>query len=180
MQTVKSATTAGLLGIFLGQYGAHDWYLGKKVKGAIHVALAAAGVILVMVATIIVANVDEFRLSVYGPPAYAFAMYIVAYLVLFGNGIWGLVEGIILLTKGDAGLQAQGYTTALGTGTQKSTTNKVPAKTTAQAASSKAVAKPAPKPLDPKAKKKIIMWSCIGGGGFFALFVFLIIFSPVF
>lgn len=113
MQTVKSATTAGLLGIFLGQYGAHDWYLGKKVKGAIHVALAAAGVILVMVATIIVANVDEFRLSVYGPPAYAFAMYIVAYLVLFGNGIWGLVEGIILLTKGDAGLQAQGYTLSL-------------------------------------------------------------------
>ena len=180
MQTVKSATTAGLLGIFLGQYGAHDWYLGKKVKGAIHVALAAAGVILVMVATIIVANMDEFRLSVYGPPAYAVAMYIVAYLVLFGNGIWGLVEGIILLTKGDAGLQAQGYTTALGTGTQKSTTNKVPAKTTAQATSSKAVAKPAPKPLDPKAKKKIIMWSCIGGGAFVALCVIAIIFSLVF
>ncbi len=28
--TIKSAIAAGLLGIFLGQFGAHDWYLGDK------------------------------------------------------------------------------------------------------------------------------------------------------
>lgn len=29
---VKSATVAGLLGIFLGSIGAHCWYLGDKRK----------------------------------------------------------------------------------------------------------------------------------------------------
>jgi TM2 domain-containing membrane protein YozV len=31
---VKSATVAGLLGIFLGQFGAHSWYLGKKNRAS--------------------------------------------------------------------------------------------------------------------------------------------------
>jgi len=170
MQKVKSATVAGLLGIFLGQYGAHDWYLGKKAQGIIHVALAAASFILAIIAVIITANLNEFHLAVYGPPAYLIIMYVIAYLVMFGNAIWGLVEGIILLAKGDAGLQAQGYTTTLGAGAQK-TVNKT---------STKAIAKSAPKPLDPKAKKKIILWTCIGGGIFVALSVIAIIFSLVF
>lgn len=179
MQKVKSATVAGLLGIFLGQYGAHDWYLGKKVKGAIHVTLAAAGLILIMIATIIVANLNEFRLAVYGPPAYLIVMYIIACLALIGNAIWGLVEGIILLAKGDAGLQAQGYTTVLGAGNQKAV-SKAPVKATSQAVSIKPATKPAPKPLDPKTKKKIILWTCVGGGIFVALSIIAIIFSLVF
>lgn len=174
MQKVKSATVAGLLGIFLGQYGAHDWYLGKKAKGAIHVALVAAGLILVMIAAIITASLNEFRLAIYGPPAYLIIMFVIACLILFGNGIWALVEGIILLAKGDAGLQAQGYTTALGAGAQTGT-NKAVTKTPAKTAT-----KPAPKPLDPKTKKKIIMWTCIGGGIFVALSIIAIVFSLVF
>lgn len=175
MQKVKSATAAGLLGIFLGQYGAHDWYLGKKVQGIIHVALAAAGLILVIIATIIIASMNEFRLSLYGPPAYVVVMYVIAYLILFGNGIWGLVEGIILLAKGDVGLQAQGYTTALGAGAQVA-----PSKTAAKSSAKAPAVKAAPKPLDPKTKKKIIMWSCIGGGIFIAVSIIAIIFSLVF
>lgn len=176
MQKVKSATAAGLLGIFLGQYGAHDWYLGKKVLGIIHVALAATGLILTMIATVIAANINEFRLAIYGPPAYLVIIYVIAYLILFGNGIWGLVEGIILLAKGDAGLQAQGYTTALGAGSQAAA-NGADTKVTQPKA---VVTKAAPKPLDPKTKKKIIMWTCVGGGVFVALSIIAIIFSLVF
>ncbi len=175
MQKVKSATVAGLLGIFLGQYGAHDWYLGKKVKGAIHVALVATGLILVMIAAIIAANLNEFRLAIYGPPAYLIIMFVIAYLILFGNGIWALVEGIILLAKGDAGLQAQGYTTALGAGAQANAS-----KATTKTTPTKVATKSGPKPLDPKTKKKIIMWTCIGGGVFVALSIFAIIFSLIF
>lgn len=174
MQKVKSATAAGLLGIFLGQYGAHNWYLGKKVLGIIHVALAATGLILAMIAVVIIASMNEFRLAVYGPPAYVVIMFVIAYLILFGNAIWGLVEGIILLAKGDAGLQAQGYTTALGAGAQTTT------KATVKTASTKPTTANPPKPLDQKTKKKIIMWACIGGGVFVALSVIAIIFSLVF
>lgn len=176
MQKTKSATVAGLLGIFLGQYGAHDWYLGKKVKGIIHVVLAVASLILAAIAVVISANLNEFRVALYGPPAYLVVMFVIAYLVLFGNAVWGLVEGIILLAKGDAGLQAQGYATALGAGAQTTNTRA----TTKVASSKTTVAKPAPKPLDPKTKKRIIMWTCIGGGIFIALSVIAIIVSLVF
>ncbi len=36
----------------------------------------------------------------------------IAYLVMMANGIWGLVEGIIILVQGDAGLAAKGYAVA--------------------------------------------------------------------
>lgn len=176
MQKTKSATTAGLLGIFLGQYGAHDWYLGKKVQGIIHVSLAAVSLILMVIAIAIAANLNEFRLAVYGPPAYLIIMFVVAYLILFGNAVWGLVEGIILLAKGDAGLQAKGYTTALGDGTAKTDVSSATAATSAKTLP----VKPTPKPLDPKTKKKIIMWTCIGGGVFVALSIIAIIISLVF
>lgn len=108
---VKSATTAGLLGIFLGAFGAHDWYLGDKKKGIIHVCLAASGLIVSVIASVILPATLSFRamLSMAGLIAILSG---IATLIMLGNGIWGFVEGIVILTQGDAGLARKGYNVA--------------------------------------------------------------------
>ena len=108
---VKSATTAGLLGIFLGAVGAHNWYLGEKNKGIIHCCLFGSGVLVSALASIILPNVLTYSalltwgviLSILG---------VITWLIMVGNGIWGLVEGIIILSQGDAGLARKGYAVA--------------------------------------------------------------------
>lgn len=108
--TVKSAIAAGLLGIFLGQFGAHDWYLGDKKKGLLHVLLFAGSFVVIMLSSVVTA------VALYSGIGFLSAVFgflaAIAYLVMMGNGIWGLVEGIILLVQGDAGLAAKGYTVA--------------------------------------------------------------------
>lgn len=108
--TIKSSIAAGLLGIFLGQFGAHDWYLGNKKNGLIHVILFAGSFVVILLSSVVAAIATlsgiGFLTAVFG----FFAA--IAYLVLMGNGIWGLVEGIILLVQGDAGLAAKGYAVA--------------------------------------------------------------------
>jgi len=61
-QNGKSRITAGLLGIFLGGWGVHNFYLGNTSKGIIQLILT---------------------------------------IVTFGiAGIWGFIEGIMILTGG--------------------------------------------------------------------------------
>lgn len=108
---VKSATTAGLLGIFLGAVGAHDWYLGNKSKGILHVCLVGSGVLLMIVADAILPAVMSWRALI----TFAWLFTILnglALIVMMGNGIWGFVEGIVILTQGDAGLARKGYAVA--------------------------------------------------------------------
>lgn len=116
MQNVKSATTAGLLGIFLGAVGAHSWYLGDKKNGIIHVSLAGGALVLIIIAAIITASSAT---SLYGMASYVsggFAWTAIlsglGALIMAGNGIWAFVEGIILLSQGDAGLARKGYAVA--------------------------------------------------------------------
>lgn len=110
-QQPKSATTAGLLGIFLGGFGAHDWYLGEKKKGIIHVCMMSGGILVSVVASIILP-------AALGPFAALQAAGIIAFLTgiaglaAAASSIWGLVEGIIILSQGDAGLAAKGFTVA--------------------------------------------------------------------
>lgn len=108
--TIKSAIAAGLLGIFLGQFGAHDWYLGDKKKGLIHVLLFAGSFVVIMLSSIVTA------IALYSGIGFISAVFgflaAIAYLVMMANGIWGLVEGIIILVQGDAGLAAKGYAVA--------------------------------------------------------------------
>lgn len=110
-QNVKSATTAGLLGIFLGAFGAHNWYLGEKNKGIIHVCMMGGGLLVQIVASAILPNV----LSLSALLTWASIIGIlgtISALAMSASGIWGLVEGITILTQGDAGLARKGYAVA--------------------------------------------------------------------
>lgn len=70
----KSKLTAGLLGIFLGAFGVHNFYLGYTTKAVIQVCVSGVSVLL------------------------ACCTAGVTFLGTFGMAIWGLVEGIMILT----------------------------------------------------------------------------------
>ncbi len=67
----KSKIIAGLLGIFLGAFGVHNFYLGYTQKAVIQLVLSLVGIVLTCIV-------------------------IGAFLVM-GISIWGLVEGIMIL-----------------------------------------------------------------------------------
>lgn len=72
----KSKIAAALLGIFLGCFGVHRFYLGYKTIGIIQLVLGLAGILTCGITTI-------------------------------ASGIWGLVDGIMILT-GSINRDAQG------------------------------------------------------------------------
>jgi len=67
----KSKLMAGLLGIFLGGLGIHNFYLGYNTKGAIQLALTVVGYILCVV--------------------------VIGLIPVIAVGIWALVEAIQIL-----------------------------------------------------------------------------------
>lgn len=107
----KSATVAGLLGIFLGTFGIHDFYLGDKQKGIKHVILASVWIVADVLSGIILPNALSFSmlltlgwlLSVLG---------IIGGICAAISSIWGLVDGIKILVAGDAGLAQRGIPVA--------------------------------------------------------------------
>ncbi len=108
---VKSANVAGLLGIFLGTIGAHDWYLGQTKKAMIHVCLAASGIVVQILASAVLPNILSFSMLL--TLGWLFMLLkTVASLAVAVSGIWGLIEGIQILAAGDAGLARQGYRVA--------------------------------------------------------------------
>lgn len=108
--TVKSSVAAGLLGIFLGQFGAHDWYLGNKKMGIIHLAIFGGSFVLIILTSIMLAIASLANVSIIS--VFFGFLAVIAYIAMVGNGIWGFVEGIMLLVQGDAGLAAKGYAVA--------------------------------------------------------------------
>lgn len=70
----KSKVTAGLLGIFLGCFGVHNFYLGYTKKAVIQVCVSGIAILL---------------------SCCTFGITLIATL---GISIWGLVEGILILT----------------------------------------------------------------------------------
>lgn len=71
-EKAKSKMAAGMLGIFLGCYGVHNFYLGYTTKAVIQLVLTIVGYILCCVG--------------------------VGVVIVAGVAIWGLVEGILILT----------------------------------------------------------------------------------
>ncbi len=107
----KSATTAGLLGIFLGAVGAHNWYLGDKKKGTQHVIIFGAGAAVMLVTGVILPSVMSFW-TLYRMAWLLTILDIVAWLAIGASEVWGFIEGIQILTQGDAGLAQRGYRVA--------------------------------------------------------------------
>ena len=94
----KSKTTAGLLGIFLGAIGAHNWYLGEKAKGIAHVCMFFSSVPSVVVINLVLPNVRTLS-SVMQTEAVFDALSTFFALIIIASAIWGLIEGIIILAK---------------------------------------------------------------------------------
>jgi len=73
-QEQKSKMTAGLLGIFLGGFGVHNFYLGRMLFAIIQASIGGVGILLICCTG---------GISV---------------ILTVGSGIWGLIEGIMILT----------------------------------------------------------------------------------
>jgi len=111
MPGAKSATAAGLLGIFLGAWGVHHFYLGHIKFAIIHLVLGGGGMLLAIIAGVLAAS----QTSIYGAlsggmaASWGFAAIAtpLAMILICGSSIWGLVEGIIILTKPQSGMFSQ-------------------------------------------------------------------------
>ena len=99
----KSKMTAALLAFFLGGIGVHNFYLGEKTKGLIHIALAVLGVILMVAGG--ASAVSDANAGGSGAGGSGLAMF--GYFLLFANGIWAFVEFIMLLVKNDRDFAAK-------------------------------------------------------------------------
>lgn len=104
----KSATVAGLLGIFLGTIGAHDWYLGDKKKGTIHVILFGVGAVLMLIVGAILPSMMSVW-TVYKMAGLFTLLNSAGWLAIAISEVWGVSEGIQILIKGDAGLAQRGH-----------------------------------------------------------------------
>lgn len=99
MQNQKSTTTAGLLGVTLGAFGVHNFYLGDKKRklGFVHLLLA----IISSLALITAAVIEMVTRYAALPNSIMSLLYVIGYLIAAANIIWGSVEGFILLAKPD-------------------------------------------------------------------------------
>ena len=88
----KSKIVAGLLGILLGTFGVHNFYLGYTKKAVLQVALCWGGWIGAIIFYIL-GTVLSFTVV-------ALLLYIPALLLMFAPvaiSIWTLIEGIMIL-----------------------------------------------------------------------------------
>lgn len=69
----KSKLTAGLLGIFLGTFGVHNFYLGYTTKAVIQLVVSVVSILL---------SCCTVGITIF---------------IMCGISIWGLIEGIMIL-----------------------------------------------------------------------------------
>lgn len=144
--TPRSAVTAGILGIFLGGFGAHNWYLGQKRRGLLHCVLFLGGLLIVTIFGAIAAVSVRFPIL----SVLFFGIAAIGWIAIAGNSIWGLIEGIIILSQGDPALAAKGYTVPAPVVYQQPA---APTTTPAPEATTAAKEKPATKSTSKKSSK---------------------------
>lgn len=151
MPKPKSANTAGLLGIFAGAAGGHDWYLGRTMRALIHIGISVLAIICICVGSAIYHGNSLSVISGIVSPATQTWLNI-GLAIFVGNVIWSEVEGFILIIQGEAGLARRGL----------------------------AVVDPTARPtLSPKTKKKLIFGSLIGVGAVALIGIICLIVSLV-
>lgn len=104
----KSRIAAGLLGIFLGAYGVHNFYLGHYVRGIIKIAITAFFILAYIASIIVFAVLNATQFTYYSgdfstiyrlelfPLTFIFTL--VFLLGILAVQIWGIVEGVLILT----------------------------------------------------------------------------------
>ena len=88
----KSKLAAGLLGIFLGCFGVHNFYLGYTKKAIIQVAVTGGSILLSIVLWILSIPLSFIAIGFLLMPLATILDFVPA-----GIAIWGLVEGIMIL-----------------------------------------------------------------------------------
>ncbi|WP_067780736.1 TM2 domain-containing protein [Actinomyces vulturis] len=102
----KSKTAAALFAFFLGAIGVHDFYLGKKTLGIIHVVLAVIAFALVIAGFVYVGAHatgpnGEVPSDELGPVALFLGL---GYGIGIINALWSFVEFILILVRKDPNL----------------------------------------------------------------------------
>lgn len=93
MENKKSKIAAGLLGIFLGSYGIHNFYLGYTNKGITQLVLSLGSVVLSVILWFLGGLLSVIIIG--------FPIMFIAFVldfVPFGVWVWGLIEGIQILS----------------------------------------------------------------------------------
>jgi len=96
----KSRLAALLLGIFLGELGIHNLYLGKIAKGIIQMAMYIVGFGLIMYycfhitvnAALAATNIESYATNV----IFSMPLMLIGILLISAVGIWAMVEWIII------------------------------------------------------------------------------------
>ena len=93
---VKSKIVAGVLGIFLGTYGVHNFYLGYTKKAIVQLVAVIAAYILYFVSLFSNLSGDFMMISEYD--IFSFLGTVILFiLVLIGIRIWTFVEAVLIL-----------------------------------------------------------------------------------
>ena len=116
----RSATVAGTLGILLGWVGAHNWYLGEKKKGMIHVALASSSLVIEFLVGVIWPSQNSIT-GLIGTASSIIMLAPIVSLLMFASEIWGIIEAVKILQEGDAGMIRRGFNTSASQGSTQST-----------------------------------------------------------
>lgn len=97
----KSRSTAGILGIFLGLFGIHKFYLGIPTA-RIHLIVGGVGlgvlILSAMLAPVFVMTMSATAMAMAGLLG---ILTVIGWLAMCASGIVGFIEGIMYLTKSD-------------------------------------------------------------------------------
>lgn len=91
----KSKVAAGVLGIFLGCYGVHNFYLGYMKKGFIQLGCLLGSIAFIFVISIVM-GVAEASYNE-GATISAIILSLADIALILGIRIWAFVEGIMIL-----------------------------------------------------------------------------------
>lgn len=151
MSKPKSANTAGLLGIFTGFAGGHEWYLGRPMRALLHVGVSVLAIVCFIVSAAIFYS-NRLAVATGILPSNASVWAYIGLTIFVLGALWSAVEGFIFLIQGEAGLARRGL----------------------------AVLDPAARPtLSPKAKQRILLFSGIGVGGILLIIMLTVLISSI-
>ena len=123
-EKVRSSKTAGILALFFGSFGVHNFYLGEKKKGFGHIAIAVVEIGLIISWFVINYSVrQEIMHSSFTQRAAMLdkattadtilsIIRIAAWAVGLANEVWAIVELVQIANEGGAGIERRGFKSA--------------------------------------------------------------------